>query len=161
MRGSRRRIRLANGWPNLRAHCRTVSWLTMMPLGRQRHATIRVRFCEGVPSNGIATAIGASDLGWIGPFLTCGLIGGDRFYAQRPRHLIATTARPFLPHPRHRNRPFKSRTLIAGFNPTRNSASGGSSATEWQAAQSTFTKSPDPRSSIRAAELSHPPVCGF
>src|SRR5690242_622817 len=48
--------------------------------GRQRHATIRVRFCEGVPSNGIATAIGASDLGWIGPFLTCDLIGGDRFY---------------------------------------------------------------------------------
>src|SRR5215469_2716266 len=27
IRGSRRRIRLANFWPNLRAHCRTVAWL--------------------------------------------------------------------------------------------------------------------------------------
>jgi hypothetical protein len=26
-----------------------------------------------------------------------------------PRHLIDTTARPFLPHPRHRNRPLRSR----------------------------------------------------
>ena len=29
--GSFRRIRLANSWPNLSAHCRTVSWLTMIP----------------------------------------------------------------------------------------------------------------------------------
>jgi hypothetical protein len=29
--GSRRRIRFANSWPNLNAHCRTVSWLTRMP----------------------------------------------------------------------------------------------------------------------------------
>src|SRR4051794_19721500 len=29
--GSRRRIWLVNAWPNLRAHWRTVSWLTSMP----------------------------------------------------------------------------------------------------------------------------------
>src|SRR4051794_3435526 len=29
--GSLRRIWLAKAWPNLRAHCRTVSWLTSMP----------------------------------------------------------------------------------------------------------------------------------
>jgi len=28
------------------------------------------------------------------------------FTAPCPRHLIETTARPFLPHPRHRNRPW-------------------------------------------------------
>src|SRR4051812_27796886 len=30
-RGSLRRIRSANAWPNLSAHCRTVSWLTTTP----------------------------------------------------------------------------------------------------------------------------------
>src|SRR4051794_24105579 len=39
--GSRRRIWLANAWPNLRAHWRTVSWLTSMPIeqsGSGEHA---------------------------------------------------------------------------------------------------------------------------
>ena len=40
-----------------------------------------------------------------------------------PRHLIDTTARAFLPHPRHRNRPWQSRTFAAGPNPTLASAS--------------------------------------
>src|SRR5215469_9511261 len=40
-RGSRRRIRFANCWPNLRAHCRTVSWLTMMPRAASNSSTIR------------------------------------------------------------------------------------------------------------------------
>src|SRR5262249_1343823 len=40
-RGSRRRIRLANCWPNLRAHCRTGSWLTMMPRAASNSSTIR------------------------------------------------------------------------------------------------------------------------
>src|SRR5215471_16586205 len=40
-RGSRRRIRLANGWPNLPAHCRTVSWLTMMPRAASNSSTMR------------------------------------------------------------------------------------------------------------------------
>jgi hypothetical protein len=31
-----------------------------------------------------------------------------------PRHLTETTARPFLPHPRHRSRAFKSSTLGRG-----------------------------------------------
>jgi MFS family permease len=39
--GSRRRIRLANGWPNFRAHYRTVSWLTMMPRAASNSSTIR------------------------------------------------------------------------------------------------------------------------
>jgi len=41
VRGSRRRIWLAKGWPNLRAHCRTVSWLTMMPRAANNSSTIR------------------------------------------------------------------------------------------------------------------------
>src|SRR5262249_35511077 len=40
-RGRRRRIWLANGWPNLRAHCRTVSWLTMMPRAASNSSTMR------------------------------------------------------------------------------------------------------------------------
>ena len=34
-------------------------------------------------------------------------------YALRPLHLIETTARPFLPQPRHRSRAFRSRTFAA------------------------------------------------
>src|SRR5271166_4492342 len=40
-RGARRRIRLANSRPNLRAHCRTVSWLTMMPRPASNSSTMR------------------------------------------------------------------------------------------------------------------------
>jgi len=29
------------GWPNLRAHCRTVSWLTMMPRAASNSSTMR------------------------------------------------------------------------------------------------------------------------
>ena len=32
-------------------------------------------------------------------------------------HLIETTARPFAPHPRHRNRPRRSSTFAAGLSP--------------------------------------------
>src|SRR4051812_19638515 len=39
--GRRRRIRLAKAWPNLRAHCRTLSWLTMMPRAASISSTIR------------------------------------------------------------------------------------------------------------------------
>jgi hypothetical protein len=35
------RIRLANSWPNLRAHCRTVSWLTTMPRAASISSTMR------------------------------------------------------------------------------------------------------------------------
>jgi hypothetical protein len=67
----------------------------------------------------------------------------SRAHAPCPRHSIETTARPFLPHPLHRSRPLRSRTLAAGLRPTFIRASGVSSATWWQAAQSTLTKSPD------------------
>jgi hypothetical protein len=46
-----------------------------------------------------------------------------------PLHSIETTARPFLPHPRHRSRPLRSRTFAAGLSPTLSSASGVNSAT--------------------------------
>src|SRR3954449_10751059 len=39
--GSRRRIWLAKAWPNLRAHCRTVSWLTSMPRAASISSTMR------------------------------------------------------------------------------------------------------------------------
>src|SRR3954453_5154531 len=39
--GSRRRIWLANAWPNLRAHCRTVSWLTTIPRAASISSTMR------------------------------------------------------------------------------------------------------------------------
>src|SRR4051812_21270746 len=39
--GRRRRIRLAKSWPNFRAHCRTVSWLTMMPRAASISSTMR------------------------------------------------------------------------------------------------------------------------
>ena len=64
--------------------------------------------------------------------------------AALPTPIHRTTARPFLPHPRHRSRPFRSRTLAAGPNPALSRASGVSSATWWQAAQSTLRKSPAP-----------------
>jgi hypothetical protein len=54
-------------------------------------------------------------------------------YAPGPRHLIETTARPFLPHPRHRSRSLRSRTFAAGLNPTLSRASGVSSATRLRA----------------------------
>src|SRR5262249_34700267 len=44
-------------------------------------------------------------------------------------HLIETTARPFAPHPRHRRRALRSRTLITGLSPARTRASGVSSGT--------------------------------
>ena len=40
-RGSLRRIRLANSWPYLSAHCRTVSWLTVMPRAASISSTMR------------------------------------------------------------------------------------------------------------------------
>src|SRR4051794_33883265 len=40
-RGSRRRISFAKPWPNLRAHWRTVSWLTVMPRAASSSSTIR------------------------------------------------------------------------------------------------------------------------
>jgi hypothetical protein len=39
--GKRRRIWLANGWPNLSGDCRTVSWLTMMPRAANNSSTMR------------------------------------------------------------------------------------------------------------------------
>src|SRR3954454_13415513 len=39
--GSLRRIWLAKSWPNLRAHCRTLSWLTMMPRAASISSTMR------------------------------------------------------------------------------------------------------------------------
>src|SRR5215216_621485 len=39
--GSLRRIWFANAWPNLRAHCRTVSWLTMTPRAANISSTMR------------------------------------------------------------------------------------------------------------------------
>src|SRR5215207_6208754 len=39
--GSLRRIWLANAWPNLRAHWRTVSWLTTMPRAASISSTVR------------------------------------------------------------------------------------------------------------------------
>ena len=49
--------------------------------------------------------------------------------AALPRHFTETTARPFLPHLRHRSRPLRSRTLAAALSPALSSASGVSSAT--------------------------------
>src|SRR3954454_3384586 len=39
--GCRRWIRLAKSWPNLNAHCRTVSWLTIMPRAASISSTMR------------------------------------------------------------------------------------------------------------------------
>src|SRR3954469_2772913 len=39
--GSLRRIWLAKPWPNLRAHCRTVSWLTSIPRAASISLTMR------------------------------------------------------------------------------------------------------------------------
>src|SRR5215218_7408626 len=39
--GSLRRIWLASAWPNLRAHCRTLSWLTMIPRAASISSTMR------------------------------------------------------------------------------------------------------------------------
>jgi hypothetical protein len=38
--GSLRRIWFANACPNFTAHCRTVSWLTMMPRAASNSSTI-------------------------------------------------------------------------------------------------------------------------
>jgi len=62
--------------------------------------------------------------------------------ARKPRRLLP-------PAPLKRSRPLSSKPL--GRSQTLSSVSGDSNATCWQAAQSTFTKSPCPRSSIRAA----------
>jgi hypothetical protein len=66
-------------------------------------------------------------------------------------HLIDTTARPRTPHPRHRTRSVRSSTLRLVFSPSRARNAGVSNAVCPQAAQSTLTKSPGPRSSILAA----------
>ena len=52
-------------------------------------------------------------------------------HASCPRHLIETTARAFLPQPRHRSRPLRSSSFAAGLSPTLSSASGVSNATWW------------------------------
>ena len=49
-------------------------------------------------------------------------------HAPCPCHLIETTACPFLPQPRHRSRPLRSRTFAAGLRPALNRASGVSRA---------------------------------
>jgi len=45
-----------------------------------------------------------------------------------PRHLIETTARPFLPHPRHRSRSLRSSTFAAGLRPSPSRASSVNNA---------------------------------
>jgi hypothetical protein len=74
----------------------------------------------------------------------------SRYHATDFDHFIDTTARPRAPHPRHRTRSLRSSTLSRGLRPSRDKNAGESSAVCEQAAQSTFTKSPGPRSSIRA-----------
>ena len=65
-------------------------------------------------------------------------------------HLTDTTARPRAAHPRQRTRDLRSITFARGLSPSRSRKSGVSRATSWQAAQSTWTRSLHPRSSIRA-----------
>ena len=50
------------------------------------------------------------------PALASGLDGVPTSACSRtlPPHLIETTARPFLPHPRHLSRSLRSRTFAAG-----------------------------------------------
>jgi hypothetical protein len=68
------------------------------------------------------------------------------------RHLIETTARHFLPHPRHRSRFLRSRTFAAGLSPAlsrdlrRQQRDGVASG-----AVHRDEIPPRPRSSIRAA----------
>jgi hypothetical protein len=52
---------------------------------------------------------------------------------------------------RQRSRPLRSRTLAAGFSPTRNSAYSASASAMRRGGRPTFTKSPGLRYSIRAA----------
>jgi hypothetical protein len=81
---------------------------------------------------------------------------GLRAYSLLLRHLIETTARPFRPQPRHRSRSLSSSTLVPPLPPSRTRrASGVSSATWSQAVQLTFTRSPRPRSPMRAREGEH------
>jgi hypothetical protein len=68
--------------------------------------------------------------------------GGARAQAICACRLIETAARSFLPQSHHRSRALRSRTFAPGLSPSFRRASGVSSATWWQAAQSTFTKSP-------------------
>jgi hypothetical protein len=76
-------------------------------------------------------------------------------------HLIDTTARPRMPHPRHRTRSLRSSTLTPRSRPSRFRKAGASRAVcelrssaelrrslRQHAAQSTLTKSPGPRSSM-------------
>jgi hypothetical protein len=86
-----------------------------------------------------------SQAGVVGPFRPRVLAAanarpryGCPAHTPRPRHFIETTARPFLPQPRHRNRPLRSRTLAESLRPTVSNASGVSSATWWQARRSKF-----------------------
>ena len=80
-------------------------------------------------------------------------------------HLIDTTARPRTPQPRHRTRSFRSSTRRLALSPSRVRNAGVSNAVCPQPAQSIFTKSPGPRSSILAAysgTISAPGVlCSF
>jgi len=66
-------------------------------------------------------------------------------------HLIDTTARPRAPQPRHRTRSRRSSTLRCCSRPSRDRNAGVTSAVCEHAPQSIFTKSPGPRSAIRAA----------
>ena len=89
-----------------------------------------------------------NQVGVVGPFrprvlaaANARLRYGCPAHTPRPRHFTETTARSFLPHPRHRRRPLRSRTFAAGLRPPLNSASAVGSATWWQAAQLTLRKS--------------------
>lgn len=66
-------------------------------------------------------------------------------------HLTETTARPFASHSRHRNRGAKSTSRSSGPSPSDDSADGWINPSWPQALHSTSTKSPGPRSRVRAA----------
>jgi hypothetical protein len=111
-------------------------------IGRFEHVRVR-RENEGQHQHLLSDLIASSTFG-NRPIAGLSLSG---------RHFTETT-RSFLPHPRHRSRPLRSRTLAEGLSPCCNSASGVSSVTWWQAAQSTLTKHPirDPRCVQRRGE---------
>jgi hypothetical protein len=100
-----------------------------------------------------------NQVGVVGPFrprvlaaANARLRYGCPAHTPRPRHFTETTARSFLPQPRHRNRPLRSRTSAEGLRPTLSNASGVSSATWWQARRSKFA-SKTRRTSAPAALL--------
>ena len=79
---------------------------------------------------------GSNRLARFGGLLQLGLRSDDRerfladiLVADHPHaccraHFIETTACPFLPHPRHRSRPLRSRTFVARLNQSLCCASG-------------------------------------